>query len=126
MRGLRRRTAGRAKAPAGLGGSDRASWVERRRAPASGGPAMSVLVTGTAGFIGFHVAQQLMERGCSVIGIDDLNGYYDPALKQARLACLSGRHGFTFRRHDVQAPHAVPPTAGRLPRPDTRGVGENG
>src|SRR3546814_7891767 len=76
---------------------------------------MSVLVTGTAGFIGFHVAQQLMERGCSVIGIDDLNGYYDPALKQARLARLSGRNGFTFRRLDVQDRDAVLALAGEFP-----------
>src|SRR3546814_680233 len=76
---------------------------------------MSVLVTGTAGFIGFHVAQQLMERGCSVIGIDDLNGYYGPDLKQARLARLSGRNGFTCRRLDVQDRDAVLALAGELP-----------
>lgn len=63
---------------------------------------MTVLLTGVAGFIGFHVAQQLIEQGRSVVGIDNLNDYYDPALKQARLAKLNGRNGFTFRRLDVQ------------------------
>ena len=46
---------------------------------------MTVLITGAAGFIGFHVAAQLIDRGRSVVGIDNLNAYYDPALKQARL-----------------------------------------
>jgi UDP-glucuronate 4-epimerase len=63
---------------------------------------MSVLVTGVAGFIGFHVAAQLIERGVPVVGIDNLNDYYDPALKQARLDRLSGRNGFSFRRLNVQ------------------------
>ncbi|NBW61303.1 MAG: NAD-dependent epimerase/dehydratase family protein, partial [Methylophilaceae bacterium] len=47
---------------------------------------MRVLVTGAAGFIGFHVVLQLLARGDEVIGIDNLNDYYDPALKHARLA----------------------------------------
>lgn len=76
---------------------------------------MSVLVTGAAGFIGFHVAQQLMERGQSVIGVDNLNDYYDPALKQARLARLEGRNGFTFRRLDVQDRESVLALAGEFP-----------
>ena len=76
---------------------------------------MSVLVTGTAGFIGFHVAQQLMEQGRSVVGIDNLNDYYDPALKQARLARLNGRNGFTFRRLDVQDREALLALAGEFP-----------
>lgn len=49
---------------------------------------MTVLVTGTAGFIGSHVAMRLLDRGCKVVGVDNLNPYYDIALKQARLDCL--------------------------------------
>ncbi|MBA7577087.1 GDP-mannose 4,6-dehydratase [subsurface metagenome] len=47
---------------------------------------MKILVTGTAGFIGFHLAKQLLERGDTVIGLDNINDYYDPRLKYARLA----------------------------------------
>ena len=60
-----------------------------------------VLVTGAAGFIGSHVARRLLDRGETVVGIDNLNDYYDPALKEARLATLSGRDGFEFLRLDV-------------------------
>lgn len=49
---------------------------------------MLVLVTGNAGFIGFHTAKRLLERGDSVVGIDVVNDYYDPALKRARLKAL--------------------------------------
>ena len=49
---------------------------------------MKVLVTGAAGFIGFHVANTLLKRGDDVVGIDNFNDYYDPALKEARAACL--------------------------------------
>ena len=62
---------------------------------------MTVLVTGAAGFVGFHVAQTLLRQGRQVIGIDNLNSYYDPALKNARLAQLDGIAGFTFQRADV-------------------------
>lgn len=62
---------------------------------------MSVIVTGVAGFIGSHVAAQLIRQGRSVIGIDNLNDYYDPALKRARLDRLAGHNGFTFRQLDV-------------------------
>lgn len=60
-----------------------------------------VLLTGVAGFIGFHVARALLDRGRVVYGIDNLNDYYDPALKESRLALLEGRNGFTFEKLDV-------------------------
>jgi UDP-glucuronate 4-epimerase len=59
-----------------------------------------ILVTGAAGFIGYHVAQALLARGDAVLGIDNLNDYYDPALKQARLAQFPGRN-FVFERCDL-------------------------
>ena len=62
---------------------------------------MKVLVTGAAGFIGMHCAARLLERGDEVIGVDNLNSYYDPRLKQARLAHLRGRPGFTFVEADI-------------------------
>ncbi len=77
----------------------------------------TILVTGVAGFIGMSVADALLARGDTVVGIDVVNDYYDPALKQARLARLTERHGerFTFLRVDFAdaaalrsalAPHA--------------------
>jgi UDP-glucuronate 4-epimerase len=66
-----------------------------------------VLVTGVAGFIGMHVAQALLARGDSVVGIDNLNDYYDPALKRARLAQLTGQPGFSFERLDIADAVAV-------------------
>ncbi len=62
---------------------------------------MKVLVTGAAGFIGMHVVQRLAARGDVVVGIDNLNTYYDPALKQARLAQLAGLDAFRFERLDI-------------------------
>jgi UDP-glucuronate 4-epimerase len=62
---------------------------------------MDVLVTGVAGFIGFHVARCLLERGDTVIGTDNLNPYYDVRLKEARLARLTGRERFKFLRLDL-------------------------
>jgi UDP-glucuronate 4-epimerase len=61
-----------------------------------------ILVTGAAGFIGFHVAQRLAAAGRAVIGIDNLNAYYDPALKQARLAELARHDCFSFRKLDLK------------------------
>ena len=49
---------------------------------------MKILVTGTAGFIGFHLAKKLLERGDEVVGLDNINDYYDVNLKNARLAEL--------------------------------------
>src|SRR5262245_49618187 len=69
--------------------------------------AKSVLVTGAAGFIGFHVCHKLIARGCRVLGVDDLNAYYDVSLKQARLASLEGLATFTFERCDVADKAAV-------------------
>ena len=66
-----------------------------------------VLVTGAAGFIGMHVAERLLARGDEVIGFDSLNAYYDPALKEARLARLRSRDGFTFVRGHLEDRAAV-------------------
>jgi len=60
-----------------------------------------ILVTGAAGFIGYHVAQRLLDRGESVVGIDNLNPYYDPKLKDARLDRLRRSDRFTFVYADV-------------------------
>jgi UDP-glucuronate 4-epimerase len=60
-----------------------------------------ILVTGAAGFIGFHLAGRLLAAGDAVTGLDNLNPYYDPALKQARLDLLRQRPGFTFLQGDI-------------------------
>jgi len=62
---------------------------------------MKVLVTGAAGFIGSQVARHLLDRGDEVVGLDNLNDYYDPALKEARLTQLRGRPGFGFVKLDL-------------------------
>lgn len=62
---------------------------------------MTILVTGAAGFIGYHTAEALLARGESVVGLDIVNDYYDPALKEARLARLASRAGFAEVRVDV-------------------------
>jgi UDP-glucuronate 4-epimerase len=63
---------------------------------------MKILVTGAAGFIGFHVAHRLLDRGDEVVGLDNLNGYYDVRLKEARLAQLLERPAFNFERLDLE------------------------
>lgn len=64
-------------------------------------PVAPILVTGAAGFIGFHVAKRLLEQGRAVVGLDNLNDYYDPQLKDARLAELAKLPGFQFARLDL-------------------------
>ena len=62
---------------------------------------MAILLTGAAGFIGYHVAERLLARGDDVVGIDNLNDYYDVTLKQARLDRLQTDDGFSFHRVDI-------------------------
>jgi UDP-glucuronate 4-epimerase len=76
---------------------------------------MKILLTGCAGFIGFHLAKALIERGHEVRGIDALKGFYDPALKRARLAKLDGAKGFQFVHADLAEPGALPAAAGNGP-----------
>ena len=61
----------------------------------------AILVTGAAGFIGFHVARQLLAEGRAVVGLDNLNSYYDPALKRARLGLLGNESRFSFVQADL-------------------------
>ena len=68
---------------------------------------MNILVTGAAGFIGYHVTQKLLQRGDSVVGLDNLNDYYEVSLKEARLAQLSGQAGFTFVKADLHDRPAI-------------------
>jgi UDP-glucuronate 4-epimerase len=62
---------------------------------------MRILITGAAGFIGFHTARSLLARGDEVVGLDNLNAYYDPQLKEHRLALLKKEKGFTFVQGDI-------------------------
>ena len=68
----------------------------------------TILLTGAAGFIGYHLADRLLRDGCRVVGVDSLNTYYDPRLKQARLDRLQGRQGFSFARLDLADRAATP------------------
>lgn len=67
----------------------------------------TILLTGAAGFIGFHTARALLARGERVVGVDNVNDYYDPALKQGRLAQLAGDARFTFVPADIADPDAM-------------------
>ena len=66
-----------------------------------------ILVTGAAGFIGFHLAKKLLDDGRDVIGYDNVNDYYDPTLKKARLAILNDCEKFTFYRKDLMDEQAL-------------------
>jgi UDP-glucuronate 4-epimerase len=66
-----------------------------------------VLVTGAAGFIGFHLANRLLDRGDAVVGLDNLNAYYDVKLKEARLERLKARKGFDFVHADLADDAAI-------------------
>jgi UDP-glucuronate 4-epimerase len=68
---------------------------------------VKLLVTGAAGFIGFHTSKLLLERGDEVVGLDNLNAYYDPALKQARLDILTDYPRFRFVKADVADRHEM-------------------
>ena len=76
---------------------------------------MTILLTGVAGFIGMHTARRLLDRGERVVGVDVLNAYYDPALKEARLATLQGANGFTFEKLDFSDRGAVMDLIARNP-----------
>jgi UDP-glucuronate 4-epimerase len=62
---------------------------------------LKILVTGAAGFIGFHTAKQLLERGDTVVGLDNFNDYYDVKLKEARAAVLDNYDAFSMARIDL-------------------------
>jgi UDP-glucuronate 4-epimerase len=68
---------------------------------------MTVLVTGAAGFVGYHVCEALLARGETVVGVDEINAYYDTGLKEARLARLVGRPGFRFTKLSIADREAV-------------------
>ncbi len=70
-------------------------------------PRETILVTGAAGFIGMHVCQKFLDLGYAVVGIDNLNSYYDVALKNARVDILSKRNGFRFERSEIAEAQAV-------------------
>lgn len=68
---------------------------------------MKIFVTGAAGFIGYHLSERLLDRGDTVIGIDNVNDYYDVTLKEARLARLRKHENFRFERLDIADQHAL-------------------
>ena len=61
----------------------------------------TILVTGAAGFIGFHLSQKLLQAGYRVVGVDSINSYYDPKLKEARLDVLKNDPSFSFIKLDL-------------------------
>ena len=68
---------------------------------------MTVLVTGAAGFIGYHLSEALLARGEDVIGLDNLNDYYDVSLKEVRLTRLQSQNGFSFHQYEITDRDAV-------------------
>lgn len=68
---------------------------------------MKLVLTGVAGFIGMHTALRLLQQGHSVVGLDNLNDYYDPQLKSDRLAQLQGQPGFRFEKLDITDARAL-------------------
>jgi UDP-glucuronate 4-epimerase len=74
-----------------------------------------ILVTGAAGFIGSQVAKALLARGDAVLGVDNLNDYYDVALKEARLSAFKGMPAFEFRKLDISDRDAMLALAGECP-----------
>ena len=76
---------------------------------------MRVLVTGVAGFIGYHLAEALLARGQEVVGIDNLNAYYEVSLKEARLKRLEAHKGFAFRKLDLADREGMLALAGEFP-----------
>ena len=67
----------------------------------------TILVTGAAGFIGFHLSRRLLDGGCRVVGVDNLNDYYEVSLKLARLGILEKYDNFTFHKFDIMDRGAV-------------------
>ena len=105
---------GKRRAPSGLLPIDRAGrrWLSCRHFEERGGivTRCEFLLTGAAGFIGYHTAARLLDRGHEVIGFDNLNAYYDVSLKEARLARLKEREGFRFLKADLADRSAVEAT----------------
>src|SRR5690348_3638301 len=81
---------------------------------------MTILVTGAAGFIAFHVAKRLLARGERVVGIDNVNDYYSVALKEARLVQLQAQKSFSFHRADIADREAIAAIFAR--HPDVTGI----
>ena len=80
----------------------------------------TILLTGAAGFIGYHLADRLLRDGCRVVGVDSLNDYYDPRLKQARLDRLHGPAGLQLRSSSTSPTAPAPPALFAAPRPERR------
>src|SRR5579864_7421004 len=79
---------------------------------------MTILVTGAAGFIGYHTSAALLRRGDRVIGVDNLNDYYAVSLKEARLAQLQDEKGFAFHRLELAERGALAALLDRHPEVD--------